>query len=50
MSELHHKPLSATYTSQDLAKLLKCSLRHVRNLDAQRAIPGRLNIGRLVRF
>lgn len=41
---------TATYTSADLSKLLQCSLRHVRNLDAQRSFPGRIQIGRLIRF
>jgi excisionase family DNA binding protein len=40
----------ATYTARELAKLLQCSLRHVRTLDDRRAIPGRLTLGRLVRF
>jgi excisionase family DNA binding protein len=39
-----------TYTALDLAKMLQCSIRHVRNLDERRVIPGRLSVGRLVRF
>jgi excisionase family DNA binding protein len=50
MSESQEGILSATYTSAELSKLLKCSLRHIRNLDSKRAIPGRLKIGRLIRF
>lgn len=39
-----------TYTIEQLAELLHCSLRHARRLDAEGAIPGRLTFGRLVRF
>ncbi len=41
---------SGTYTIEHIAELLCCSTRHVRRLDAQRAIPGRISLGRLVRF
>lgn len=41
---------SGTYTLEDLAGLLKCSLRHARRLDADGTIPGRMTFGRLVRF
>ena len=43
-------PAPATYDSADLARVLSVSLRHVRRLDARRAIPGRMTIGRLVRY
>jgi excisionase family DNA binding protein len=42
--------LTGTYTVQQLAQLLNCSICHIRRLDAQRSIPGRLTFGRLVRF
>lgn len=41
---------AGTYTIVQLARLLNCSISHVRRLDAERAIPGRLILGRLVRF
>jgi excisionase family DNA binding protein len=41
---------SGTYTTDDIAALLKCSPRHVRRLDDRRLIPGRIAAGRLVRF
>lgn len=41
---------SGTYTIEQLATLLNCSLRHVRRLDADGTIPGRMTFGRLVRF
>ena len=34
----------------DLAKLTSLSVRHLRRMDAARDIPGRLTIGRRVRF
>lgn len=39
-----------TYDVPDLAALLKCSERHVRNMADARAIPGVIRLGRLVRF
>ena len=39
-----------TYTIEQLATLLNCSLRHTRRLDAEGKIPGRMTFGRLVRF
>lgn len=41
---------AGTYDVPDLATLLKCSERHVRNLAEAGSIPGILRIGRLVRF
>lgn len=41
---------SGTYTIEQLATLLNCSLRHARRLDAEGEIPGRMIFGRLVRF
>ncbi|MFO0813581.1 MAG: excisionase family DNA-binding protein [Gemmatales bacterium] len=41
---------AGTYTVEQMAELLNCSLRHVRRLDAEGTIPGRLTLGRLVRF
>ncbi len=43
-------PAPATYDSPDVAHVLQVSLRHVRRLDARRVIPGRMTIGRLVRY
>ena len=40
----------ALYTVQDIARLLQCSERNVRNLDYQDVIPGRCPVGRLVRW
>ncbi|QDU19988.1 helix-turn-helix transcriptional regulator [Urbifossiella limnaea] len=34
----------------DVAKLIKVSDRTARRLDAERAVPGRFTIGRLVRY
>lgn len=39
-----------TYTINQLAELLNCSVRHARRLDAERSVPGRLTFGRLVRY
>lgn len=47
------KPIeSGTYSVQDLAVLFQCSARHVRDLVAAGAIPGRIRLGRsrLIRF
>jgi excisionase family DNA binding protein len=41
---------SSTYTVPQVAKLLQCSERHVWRLADADAIPGKLRIGRLVRF
>jgi len=41
---------AGTYDVPDLAALLKCSERHVRNLADAGAIPGMIRFGRLVRF
>jgi excisionase family DNA binding protein len=42
--------VGGTYTVADLARLLQCSERHVwRQIDLN-AIPGKILIGRLVRF
>ena len=43
-------PSPATYDSPAVARVLGVSLRHVRRMDARRAIPGRMTIGRLVRY
>lgn len=40
----------STYTVPQIAKLLQCSERHVWRLADADAIPGKLRIGRLVRF
>lgn len=41
---------TGTYDVPDLAGLLKCSERHVRDLAAAGTIPGMIRFGRLVRF
>jgi len=41
---------SGTYTINQLAELLNCSVRHARRLDAERSVPGRLTFGRLVQY
>jgi excisionase family DNA binding protein len=41
---------SGTYDVPDVAGLLKCSERHVRDLTAAGTIPGVIRFGRLVRF
>ena len=41
---------AGTYDVPDLAALLKCSERHIRNMLETGAIPGVIRIGRLVRF
>jgi MarR-like DNA-binding transcriptional regulator SgrR of sgrS sRNA len=38
---------TGTYTINQLAELLNCSVRHARRLDAERSVPGRLTFGRL---
>jgi excisionase family DNA binding protein len=44
------KVAAGTYTVRDLAALLQCSERHVwRQVDLN-AIPGKIVVGRLVRF
>ena len=43
-------PVPATYDSSEVARVLGVSIRHVRRMDARRAIPGRMTIGRLVRY
>ncbi len=39
-----------TYTVEQLAGLLQCSERHVWRLTDQDKIPGKIRLGRLVRF
>jgi len=39
-----------TYAVPDVAALLKCSERHVRDMVAGSEIPGVIRLGRLVRF
>ncbi len=41
---------AGTYDVPELAALLKCSERHIRNMAEAGAIPGILRFGRLVRF
>ena len=41
---------TSLYTIVNVADLTQASVRHVRRLDARRVIPGRITIGRLVRF
>jgi excisionase family DNA binding protein len=41
---------AGTYDVPDVAALLKCSERHVRNLAADHRIPGIIRCGRLLRF
>jgi excisionase family DNA binding protein len=49
--EAKRKALEAgTYDVPDLAKLLKCSERHIRNMVEVGNIPGVIRFGRLVRF
>lgn len=47
---LDARQTSGTYTIEQMAGLLNCSIRHVRRLDAMGEIPGRLTLGRLVRY
>jgi excisionase family DNA binding protein len=39
-----------TYTVRNLATMLQCSDRHVWRLADQNLIPGKIRLGRLVRF
>ena len=41
---------SATYTAGNIAILLQCSERHVWRMNDSNLIPGRIKLGRLVRF
>ncbi len=41
---------AATYTRDDLAQLLKVSLRHVANLDASGRLPRKIRFGRACRY
>jgi excisionase family DNA binding protein len=41
---------SSAYTVPQIARLLQCSERHVWRLSDADAIPGKLRVGRLVRF
>jgi excisionase family DNA binding protein len=41
---------SSTYTVEQLALLLQCSQRHIWRLSDQNKIPGKIRLGRLVRF
>lgn len=41
---------SATYDVKDVARLMKCSTRHVRRMIDAREVPGLIRFGRLVRF
>lgn len=51
LAQKHDKPnLQGTYTLDEVAQLMNCSMRHARRYDAERKIPGRLTFGRLVRF
>lgn len=44
-------PIEAgTYDVADLAAVLKCSERHVRNMVDADAVPGVIRFGRLLRF
>jgi excisionase family DNA binding protein len=43
-------PAAGTYDVPDLAGLLKCSERHVRDLATAGTIPGVIRVGRLLRF
>jgi excisionase family DNA binding protein len=38
------------YTADDLAELLRCSTRSVWRLSYRNLIPGRIRVGRLLRF
>lgn len=40
----------ATYTADELARLLRCSERHVQRLTERGEIPGLIRVGRLVRY
>ncbi len=42
-------PAANAYTFADLARLVQSSVRHLHRLDDQRLIPGRVQLGRLVR-
>jgi excisionase family DNA binding protein len=44
------KQPSVYYSAYEVAALIGISLRTVRSLDAQRKLPGRKKIGRLVKF
>lgn len=41
---------AGTYDVPDLAALLKCSQRHVRNMVDAGTVPGIIRFGRLIRF
>lgn len=41
---------SVTYTRDELARLLKVSLRHVANLDASGRLPRKIRFGRVCRY
>jgi excisionase family DNA binding protein len=41
---------AGTYDVPDVAALLKCSERHVRNMAAANQLPGVIRCGRLLRF
>jgi len=43
-------PAVGTYTVPDVAGLLKCTQRHVRDLVATGVVPGVIRVGRLIRF
>jgi hypothetical protein len=39
-----------TYTADELGRLMHCTIQHIRNMDGQGRIPGRIKFGRLVRY
>jgi excisionase family DNA binding protein len=41
---------AATYTVPDVARLLQVSERHIWRMSDRKAIPGKIRLGRLVRF
>jgi excisionase family DNA binding protein len=49
-AKLDSTATTATYTVGQVAGLLQCSQRHVWRMADLNAIPGKLRVGRLVRF
>jgi predicted DNA-binding transcriptional regulator AlpA len=43
-------PSPALYTAEDVGRLLQCTSRTVRSLDDSGTLPGRCQVGRMVRW
>ncbi len=48
--EKHQAIEAGTYDVPEMARMLKCSERHIRNMTDAKQIPGIIRLGRLVRF